>query len=567
MYDWSTPTRAWSLRLTQFPSQTNTPGERDFAHFLRAQLMEWPYFQEHPQQIQLLRTQQDAFERYAAAALVRGEGPQTVILTGHYDVVSVENYGDLSPWAYDPEALLPRLIERLQSEAARPQGLSAADALALEDLLSGDFLPGRGLLDMKSGLAAGLAVMERFARLPQAQRRGTLLFVAVPDEEIASYGARAMAAQLPNLAQQWGLNLEAAVNLDASDDLGDGSQGQAAYLGSVGKLLPAVYLVGRETHAGSPFSGVNVNRMGAEVVRRVECSPEEADSWRGAFTAPPTCLKYTDSKMHYDVTTPTSAWCYFNWLTLKRPVSEVLTRMIAAVGAALMEAIEDLQKAADVYAERTESPNDWELPRPSVYTFEELKTLAEMNGGREFSARYDRLEQELSADPNLNTPQVSLRLMEEAWAASGLTGPAAVVGFAAIHYPPVILDEGDERARRLQLAIETHGTAVSRDFQTPFTTHAFFPGISDLSFLGGQVSEEEQYELMLNTPAWGQRAGFDYSAAAGLALPAVNIGPWGRDYHQRNERLYTPYAFKVLPELLWRICADLNGAAEEARAE
>ena len=108
---------------------------------------------------------------------------------------------------------------------------------------------------------------------------------------------------------------------------------------------------------------------------------------------------------------------------------------------------------------------------------------------------------------------------------------------------------------------------MSRDFQTPFTTHAFFPGISDLSFLGGQVSEEEQFELMLNTPAGGQRAGFDYSAAAGLALPVVNIGPWGRDYHQRNERLYTPYAFEVLPELLWRICADLNGCAAGAQPE
>ena len=567
MYDWFTPTRAWSLKLTQFPSQTNTPGERDFAHFLRAQLLEWPYFQEHPQQIQVLQTQRDAFERYAVAALVRGEGPQTVILTGHYDVVSVENYGDLGPWAYDPEALLPRLIERLQSEAARPQGLSAADALALEDLLSGNFLPGRGLLDMKSGLAAGLAVMERFARLPLEQRRGNLLFVAVPDEEIASYGARAMAAHLPGLAQQWGLSLEAAVNLDASDDLGDGSQGQAAYLGSVGKLLPAVFLVGRETHAGSPFSGVNVNRLGAEVVRRVECNPLFMDEWRGSFTVPPTCLKYADAKMHYDVTTPSSAWCYFNWLTLKRPVSEVLTRVVAAVGDALAEAIQELGQAAKAYAERTGSTGFSEMPKPAVYTFEELKTLAEMNGGREFSARYDRLQQELSADPNLNTPQVSLRLMEEAWAASGQTGPAAVVGFAAIHYPPVILDEGDERARRLQRAIETHGTAVSRDFQTPFTTHAFFPGISDLSFLGGQVSEEEQFELMLNTPAWGQRAGFDYSAAAGLALPVVNIGPWGRDYHQRNERLYTPYAFEVLPELLWRICADLNGCAAEAQSE
>ena len=40
--------------------------------------------------------------------------------------------------------------------------MTGENPLALADLKSGDFLPGRGLLDMKSGLAAGLAAMEAY---------------------------------------------------------------------------------------------------------------------------------------------------------------------------------------------------------------------------------------------------------------------------------------------------------------------------------------------------------------------------------------------------------------------
>ena len=33
--------------------------------------------------------------------------------------------------------------------------------------------------------------------------------------------------------------------------------------------------------------------------------------------------------------------------------------------------------------------------------------------------------------------------------------------------------------------------------------------------------------------------------------PVVNIGPWGRDYHQKWERVHMPYAFDVLPDLIY----------------
>jgi len=433
---WYSQTRTWSIQLTRLFSQTDTPGERDFAISLKELLSGNPYFQRHPDDLRLLRTQADPMERYVLMALVKGQGSQALVLTGHYDVVGIENYGELQALACDPEALLPHLINVLQAEDATSRGLSSADRLALDDLLSGQYLPGRGILDMKSGLAAGLSVLERFSQLPLQERHGSLLFIAVPDEEITSNGARTTGALLPGLSREWGLEFAAAINLDASDVHGDGSRGQAVYLGSVGKLLPSVYLIGRETHAGSPFSGVNATLLASELTRRIECNPSFCESIDGFTSAPPTCLKQGDTKSRYDVTTPTYTWCYYNWLILRRPVGEILATVRDMTHEALNAATASICNYAGRFAGMSSlhlSLPDWQ---PQVYTFAEIKSLAmERNTG--FKQQMEALEAQLAQDPALDTPSCCQRLTETAWAASGLSGPAGVVGFASIYYPPV----------------------------------------------------------------------------------------------------------------------------------
>jgi arginine utilization protein RocB len=561
MEAWYSQTRALALEMTRSFSQTDTPGETQFGPFLRDLLSKMPYFQAHPEHLRLETTALDPIERSAVLALVKGSGSGTIILTGHYDVVGIENYGPLAEWACDPDALLPRLIAALEAEEAhsQPAGLSPSDRLALDDLRSGDFLPGRGLLDMKGGLAAGLAVLEKFSQLPEARRKGNLLFMAVPDEEIASHGARTAAGLLPALAQEWGLEFAAAINLDASVDSGDGSQGRMAYLGSVGKLLPSVYLVGRETHAGSPFNGVNATLLASELTRRIECNPAFSDRLGELFTVPPTCLKQADTKSHYDVTTPTTAWCYYNWLTLRQPIETILDRLAKTAQQALDAAMASLHASAERYAAAFGGPVpalDW---KPRVYRYTEVRAAALQRGGAAVRERLETLERDLSADPSLDTPTCCLRLTEAAWAESGLSGPAAVIGVAAIYYPPACLTSADgsssPRAAALERAIHTQIETFAAQ-GVSIRTAPYFPGISDLSFLGGQVPPEEMDALSANTPAWNGRAGF---SPAALNLPAVNIGPWGRDYHHRLERIHAPYSFEILPALLWGLCSDLLG--------
>ncbi len=457
---WFATVRALTLALVRVPSVTGTPGEVAFADHLAALLAAHPYFVAHPDHLRLVPVPGDPYGRRNVLALVRGQGAETVLLTGHYDVVSTANYGDLEPWACDPDALLPRLCAALA--VARP---SSADALALADLESGAYLPGRGALDMKSGLAVGCAVLQRFAATPNAT--GNLLFLASPDEEVDSHGIRGAVTALPTLAAEWGLSLVAALNLDAVADTGEGTAGQAAYLGSVGKLLPSVYVVGREAHAGSPFAGVSAALLAAEVTRRVECNVDLCDDTAGTLAPPPVTLALRDLKAHYDVTTPATVWCLYNLLTHSWSAAEVLTRMGTLVQGALADGLAALHAQASRYAERSGRPFTAPTWEPLVLTFSELRTLALERGGSAAQRALAAAIARLATDPTVELPTASRQITELLWALSGLAGPAAVVGLASLYYPPVQLDLSRPQAARLAAAIARQVAAVSQEAGLP----------------------------------------------------------------------------------------------------
>ena len=70
-----------------------------------------------------------------------------------------------------------------------------------------------------------------------------------------------------------------------------------------------------------------------------------------------------------------------------------------------------------------------------------------------------------------------------------------------------------------------------------------------MSFLG-VVDADDLRHAARHTPIWGSSISWDVSGAATPAIPVINLGPWGRDYHHWLERVHAPYAFEVLPELV-----------------
>jgi len=457
--------------------------------------------------------------------------------------VETTNYLDLKHLACQPDGLKAALLVDLQSRT-----LSATEARALEDLESGGFIPGRGMLDMKSGVAAGVAVLEHYSELPD--REGNLLLFATPDEERNSRGMRALRDALPGLMKRWNLDLVGGVNLDATSDQGDGSDGRAIYYGTIGKLLPFAFVVGQSSHASYPYEGVSAHRIAAEIMLAFEADPALSDTGNGEISPPPICLEAKDLRGGYEVTTPDKVWLAFNWLFHSRSSADLQRDFNAIVAGAVDRALADFSAKAKAFAKLNGAEAGTPDVAGRVIPFAELRSKAFKTAG--VADRYAALEKEL--EPNDNPLDVTRRLVALLAAEARLTGPAVVTGFSSLHYPHSHVDESKPLDRAFATAIERAKRAIESRHQTSFKRREYFTGISDMSFFGTTGDGSSSTVVADNTPAnlW-----VDQPPADALEYPVVNIGPWGREFHQRLERLYTPYAFDVFPDFIYEIACEV----------
>jgi arginine utilization protein RocB len=476
--------REIALEITSWPSVTGSNDEARFA-------LRFGDYIEELGQTWIEPMLGDAAGRSNVFLLKRGRSNKTVVLTGHFDVVSIDDFATLKNLAFDAEKLLPEIIARLKS--------SRENDLALLDFESGEFLPGRGLLDMKAGLAAGLVALEHY------QGDATLLFIAVSDEEDRSAGARAVAPRLKMISEEYGLNIQLIINLDAISDQSDGAKARVATMGSIGKQLLTAYVVGRQSHAGYPQDGANATYLAAELISEFELSPELSETTGDEVAAPPTCLHAKDVKEGYNVTTPAASWVYWNTMQHRRSADEVFGISIELATRAM--------KRAALRVKR-------EVP---VMTYAEL---AKMVPPAAIAAKAE----EIARLTSLDFAARSKLLTEFVWGQSGLVGPCVVLGFGSIPYPAVSLSNA---------ALESNISSTLEQFG--IGTLKYFAGISDMSFFG--EASGDLAIVAANTPIWG--TSFTMRQAAGY--PCINLGPWGRDYHTWLERLHAPYAFEVLP--------------------
>lgn len=76
----------------------------------------------------------------------------------------------------------------------------------------------------------------------------------------------------------------------------------------------------------------------------------------------------------------------------------------------------------------------------------------------------------------------------------------------------------------------------------------YFPGLSDLSYL--QLEKQEVDAYTSNMPLFNRGYSLPSGRDQALYVPVLNVGPAGKDPHKWTERLYMPYSFEVLPDLL-----------------
>lgn len=530
-----------ALRLVGWSSETGTPGEATFSDHLVSVLKEIPYFQQNPDNIRTIASHGDPLT-HNVVALVRGKGKHTLALAGHFDTVATDNYHELKSLACESTKLKDALIADLSRRSR-----SAQEERALEDLLSGDFLPGRGMLDMKSGLAVGIACVEKFAE--DEDRSGNLLLVFTPDEERESRGMRSMRNALPEIARDFDIEIAAAINLDVTSDQGDGQEGRAVYAGTIGKLLPFALVIGLSSHASYPYEGVSAQAMAAGILARFEGNAALADRDENDISPPPICLEAKDLRDGYEVTTPERFWIALNWLYHAMTAEELFERFKSEVLAGATQAVERFAAQSEAFGKLIGKRAGAIPAAPKLITFEQLRLMAAEVAGDKFEALYGEQEKRLS---HIDNPlSVSRQLTEWLVGVAHLSGPAVVVGFAGLHYPASHLDEKQVNDRAFKQAIDVTMQQFANFADQALVWKPYFQGISDMSFLGQATLGQDL--VSLNTPVARL---VDHPASDALRFPVVNIGPWGREFHQKLERVHAPYAFGVLPQVVSMIAEE-----------
>ena len=152
---------------------------------------------------------------------------------------------------------------------------------------------------------------------------------------------------LAGLRETRGLTYAGAINTDFIAARFPGDDMRPIYTGSIGKLLPCFYAVGRAAHAGEPFAGVDANLLLAALINEFDMNPAYCERVRGQTTPPPVTLRATDTKAHYNTQIPLGATLYLHMLTLERTPAEALEMLRAGTENALARALGRIAEAAD----------------------------------------------------------------------------------------------------------------------------------------------------------------------------------------------------------------------------
>jgi arginine utilization protein RocB len=539
------------LRLTQklvkVPSIVNTPGEKEMADTLYRLVSSFSYFQENPDHILLSQTENDEQERYNVMAFVKGTKKQsgkTIILMGHIDTVGIDDFNQLKDNACNPE----ELMQALQTEDL--------PAKVKEQLDSGEWLFGRGVLDMKSGVASHLYLLQYYSEHPE-ELAGNLVFIGECDEEDSSHGILSALKTLKAWQQTHQLDYIAAINADFVSPRYAGDPNRYIYKGTVGKLLPSFFITGAETHVGSCFEGLDPNFIAAELTRQINYNPELCNEAHGETTVPPVSLKQTDLKPSYTVQTALSAYVYYNFFIHSWSPKDVLNKLKEQADIAFTTALSVFTERYQSYCKQSGEPYQ-EIPWKSrVITYEEMHQLLIDEHGASYVQHMDKFKEELLLDPSLDTRMFAARVVEEAWIWMKDPSPAIILFYSSLYSPRIEVTGKDEREANLIHSLESAVAFVQPHYPHPIVTRNFFPYISDMSFVA--LSDDEQGILAVcdNNPGWGTKHFVEYQDIRDINVPVINIGPYGYDAHKKFERMELHYSLDIVPNLTNHVIQQL----------
>ncbi len=507
-------------------SFTNTINEKKAEEFFLDYFSKIPYFKNTPGSYGIYEIENDALNRNVSYAFLKGRGQDTIVFIHHNDIVGVEDFKLLKKYAFSPEELKAQLlrIKNTLSEDAK------------KDLEEDTFIFGRGVCDMKGGGSIQIALLKRYSKLENFN--GNIVLIAVPDEENLSAGMRSAVRLLSELQDKYNLKYKLMINTEPhqrkDDETGVFSEG------SVGKIMPFVYVRGYLAHAGKVFEGLNPIHIMSKIVSRTELNMDFSDVEGKEAAPPPTWLYLKDSKEQYDVSMPLSVKGCFGILTLNQTPQSILEKVKNICEESFDEVIDDMNNSFRRFAKATGLPLKYLQWESKVVNFQELFREAEAAYGDEFIREYNKeleiLGQKLKGN-EISIIHCNFELIEFIYGYIDDIKPRIVYGLIPPYYPNVsnlFIDDLDENVSSLSDNLKKF---TKEEFNQNYNTEYFYTGISDLSYSSIEKSGEIYKALEESMPLLGQFYNVPVELIEKISMPCINIGPWGKDFHKMTERV------------------------------
>ncbi|MGG3467600.1 M20/M25/M40 family metallo-hydrolase [Neobacillus pocheonensis] len=520
---WGTPDalRRLLCEVVSWKSMTLTEGEREFPFKVHAKLAEVTYFQENPNHLGLHDA--DFGRRFLTALYKHPSAEETIVLISHFDTVNTEEYGDLEEYAYKPEELTKLLLNRMDELPGE----------AREDLQSGEYLFGRGTMDMKMGLVMHMGLIEKAA----AEKWPiNLLLLTVPDEEVNSSGMRAAVTKLLEMKREHNLIYKLFLNGEPVFSQEPGDKNYYIYSGTIGKIMPSALFYGKETHVGEPLSGITAPYIASFLTQRMEWNPTLQERFMGETTPLPVTLLQKDLKLEYSVQTPYRASALYNVFLMKRNADEIMDIFEKIA----FDAAEACNAAYKRVCKELSADHVGTL---RVLRYEELVKHATQKLG---TKKIEAIKSAIHANNGWDDREKCFRIADTFMIQCQELAPAIVLLFAPPYYPAVNSSE-DALVKQCVDYVKEQGLTK---FDLPVKQIHYFNGISDLSYVNYRDEGEGWTTFQANTPVWGKSYSIPFVEMTQLQAPVLNVGPLGKDAHKRTERLHMKSAFEEVPALV-----------------
>lgn len=523
------------LELVSVPGISGTSSENLTSKKIFEILSSIPYFRINPDKLQSIKINGDPLNRTFISALYIGDtsSNKTIIITGHFDVVGVEEYGHLKDIAFNPIKLTERIHEL------------SLDSDSKCDLESGKWLFGRGTADMKYGIALCIELMRKLSS--SEDFHGNILFLAVPGEESNSEG---MLGALPHLVElQEKSKLEFTGILLPEPFIYRNSKDSTRYIhiGSCGKIMPLFFITGKETHVSAPFEGISPSFLACELNNIIEYSTDLCTCDRGKISPPPVCLKSMDLKELYSVQTPISFAAYYNLITFNSDPDELIEKLKEKAIWAFNNAIEKISIRRKSYECMPGAKLSKLDISANVITYKELYQKVKGICGNEVDKNITE-EIKNCQNKGMDIQSTAINIIKRVYEMYPDKSPIIIIGFAPPYYPDRYPSSKNSEFDSFFNTIDYIIDYAKSKFNESIVTDDYYTGICDLSYTGIK-DDIDMDSIESNLIGLGYTYSFPFEYLKKLNIPGIVFGVYGKDIHKYTERLNIPYAFDVLPYL------------------